>query len=170
MRRLFAVVLSALLIIGFAPVAKADIAGLTPCAENARFQQRASAADTPQAIARFDRYSKSLCGDDGLPHALIPAPTEPFAMSFIRGHEGEIMIPGVIHLYILGIIGWAGRSYLHAIKAKGHKQALHDEIHIDTVLAFNCMLRATAWPWLAHAEGQNGSLRQSDNNITVSPR
>ncbi len=170
MRRLFAVVLSALLIIGFAPVAKADIAGLTPCAENARFQQRASAADTPQAIARFDRYSKSLCGDDGLPHALIPAPTEPFAMSFIRGHEGEIMIPGVIHLYILGIIGWAGRSYLHAIKAKGHKQALHDEIHIDTVLAFNCMLRATAWPWLAHAEGQNGSLRDSDNNITVSPR
>ena len=170
MRRLFAVVLSALLIIGFAPVAKADIAGLTPCAENARFQQRASAADTPQAIARFDRYSKSLCGDDGLPHALIPAPTEPFAMSFIRGHEGEIMIPGVIHLYILGIIGWAGRSYLQAIKAKGHKQALHDEIHIDTVLAFNCMLRATAWPWLAHAEGQNGSLRQSDNNITVSPR
>ncbi|HGY5539378.1 MAG: Photosystem I reaction center subunit III [Prochlorococcaceae cyanobacterium ETNP7_MAG_30] len=170
MRRLFAVVLSALLIIGFAPVAKADIAGLTPCAENARFQQRASTADTPQAIARFDRYSKSLCGDDGLPHALIPAPTEPFAMSFIRGHEGEIMIPGVIHLYILGIIGWAGRSYLHAIKAKGHKQALHDEIHIDTVLAFNCMLRATAWPWLAHAEGQNGSLRQSDNNITVSPR
>ncbi|MFL0737656.1 MAG: Photosystem I reaction center subunit III, partial [Prochlorococcus sp.] len=131
---------------------------------------RASAADTPQAIARFDRYSTSLCGDDGLPHALIPAPTEPFAMSFIRGHEGEIMIPGVIHLYILGIIGWAGRSYLHAIKAKGHKQALHDEIHIDTVLAFNCMLRATAWPWLAHAEGQNGSLRQSDNNITVSPR
>ena len=170
MRRLFAVVLSALLIIGFAPVAKADIAGLTPCAENARFQQRASTADTPQAIARFDRYSKSLCGDDGLPHALIPAPTEPFAMSFIRGHEGEIMIPGVIHLYILGIIGWAGRSYLHAIKAKGHKQALHDEIHIDTVLAFNCMLRATAWPWLAHAEGQNGSLRQSDNKITVSPR
>ncbi|HGY5549170.1 MAG: Photosystem I reaction center subunit III [Prochlorococcus sp.] len=170
MRRLFAVVLSALLIIGFAPVAKADIAGLTSCAENARFQQRASAADTPQAIARFDRYSKSLCGDDGLPHALIPAPTEPFAMSSIRGHEGEIMIPGVIHLYILGIIGWAGRSYLHAIKAKGHKQALHDEIHIDTTLAFNCMLRATAWPWLAHAEGQNGSLRESDNNITVSPR
>ncbi|MDP6203445.1 MAG: Photosystem I reaction center subunit III [Prochlorococcaceae cyanobacterium ETNP18_MAG_14] len=170
MRRLFAVVLSALLIIGFAPVAKADIAGLTSCAENARFQQRASAADTPQAIARFDRYSKSLCGDDGLPHALIPAPTEPFAMSIIRGHEGEIMIPGVIHLYILGIIGWAGRSYLHAIKAKGHKQALHDEIHIDTTLAFNCMLRATAWPWLAHAEGQNGSLRESDNNITVSPR
>ncbi|MED5263500.1 MAG: Photosystem I reaction center subunit III [Cyanobacteriota bacterium] len=170
MRRLFAVVLSALLVLGFAPVAKADIAGLTPCAESARFQQRASAADTPQAIARFDRYSKSLCGDDGLPHALIPAPTEPFAMSFIRGHEGEIMIPGVIFIYIAGIIGWAGRSYLQAIKAKGHKAALDNEIHLDITLAFNCMLRASAWPWLAHIEGQNGSLRESDDKITVSPR
>ena len=32
MRRLFAVVLSALLVFGFAPVAKADVAGL-PCSE-----------------------------------------------------------------------------------------------------------------------------------------
>ena len=48
MRRLFAVVLSTLLVFGFAPVAKADVAGLTPCAESARFQQRASAAcNTP---------------------------------------------------------------------------------------------------------------------------
>jgi photosystem I subunit 3 len=33
MRRLFAVLISALLIFGFAPVAKADVAGLTPCAD-----------------------------------------------------------------------------------------------------------------------------------------
>ncbi len=46
MRRLFAVLISALLIFGFAPVAKADVAGLTPCAESARFQQRAAAATT----------------------------------------------------------------------------------------------------------------------------
>ena len=46
MRRLFAVVLSALLVFGFAPVAKADVAGLTPCSESARFQQRAAAATT----------------------------------------------------------------------------------------------------------------------------
>ena len=45
MRRLFAVALSALLVFGFAPVAKADVAGLTPCSESARFQQRAAAAD-----------------------------------------------------------------------------------------------------------------------------
>ena len=53
MRRLFALALSALLVFGFAPVAKADVAGLTPCAESARFQQRASAATTAQAKARF---------------------------------------------------------------------------------------------------------------------
>ena len=51
MRRLFALALSALLVFGFAPVAKADVAGLTPCSESARFQQRASAAATPQAKA-----------------------------------------------------------------------------------------------------------------------
>ena len=37
MRRLFALALSALLVFGFAPVAKADVAGLTPCAESAVF-------------------------------------------------------------------------------------------------------------------------------------
>ena len=71
MRRLFAVVLSTLLVFGFAPVAKADVAGLTPCAESARFQQRASAASTPQAKARFEMYSHCLlytsdAADEGL--------------------------------------------------------------------------------------------------------
>ena len=66
MRRLFALALSALLVFGFAPVAKADVAGLTPCSESARFQQRASAATTPQAKARFEMYSQAVCGEDGL--------------------------------------------------------------------------------------------------------
>ena len=71
MRRLFALALSALLVFGFAPVAKADVAGLTPCAESARFQQRASAAATPQAKARFEMYSEAVCGEDGLPHLIV---------------------------------------------------------------------------------------------------
>ena len=71
MRRLFALALSALLVFGFAPVAKADVAGLTPCSESARFQQRASAASTPQAKARFDMYSQAVCGEDGLPHLIV---------------------------------------------------------------------------------------------------
>ena len=71
MRRLFALALSALLVFGFAPVAKADVAGLTPCAESARFQQRASAATTDQAKARFEMYSQAVCGEDGLPHLIV---------------------------------------------------------------------------------------------------
>ena len=59
MRRLFAVLLSALLIFGFAPVAKADVAGLTPCSESARFQQRAATASTDQAKARFAKIGRA---------------------------------------------------------------------------------------------------------------
>ncbi len=48
MRRLFAVLLSGFLLFGFAPMAHADVAGLTPCSENARFQARAPRlASTP---------------------------------------------------------------------------------------------------------------------------
>ena len=105
MRRLFAVVLSALLVFGFAPVVKAEnIApshgGLTPCSENARFQERASAASNAQAVARFDRYSKAVCGEDGLPHLIITPTIEPFSWNFLRGHEGDVLIPGHIFLYV----------------------------------------------------------------------
>ena len=67
MRRLFALALSILLALGLAPAANADLAGLTPCIDSTRFQQRAAAASTSQAKARFARYSEALCGDDGLP-------------------------------------------------------------------------------------------------------
>ncbi|MEB3105270.1 MAG: Photosystem I reaction center subunit III, partial [Cyanobacteriota bacterium] len=105
MRRLFAVVLSAFLLFGFAPMAKADVAGLTPCAQNARFQQRAAAAKTDQAKARFEAYGQALCGTDGLPHLIVDGRWS---------HAGDFMIPGVMFLYIAGCIGWAGREYLKA--------------------------------------------------------
>jgi photosystem I subunit 3 len=54
--RLLAVLLSAFLLVGFAPMAHADVAGLTPCSESARFQQRAATAKTDQAKARFAMY------------------------------------------------------------------------------------------------------------------
>ena len=107
MRRLFAVLISALLIFGFAPVAKADVAGLTPCAESARFQSRAAAASTPQAKARFEMYSQASCGADGLPHLIVDGRLS---------HAGDFIIPGIAFLYIAGCIGWAGRNYLMAIQ------------------------------------------------------
>ena len=83
--RLFAALLSVFLLVGFAPVAKADVAGLTPCAESARFQQRAAGAKTDQAKARFAMYSQAVCGADGLPHLIVDGRWN---------HAGDFMIPG----------------------------------------------------------------------------
>jgi photosystem I subunit 3 len=159
MRRLFAVVLSAFLLFGFAPVAKADVAGLTPCAENARFQQRAATAKTDQAKARFEMYGQALCGTDGLPHLIVDGRWS---------HAGEFIIPGIAFLYIAGCIGWAGRNYLIAIR--GEKDAAMKEIQIDVPLALKSTIAAATWPLAAFGALTGGKLVESDDKITVSPR
>jgi photosystem I subunit 3 len=159
MRRLFAVLISALLIFGFAPMANADVAGLTPCAESPRFQQRASAATTAQAKARFERYSQAVCGADGLPHLIVDGRWS---------HAGDFFIPGIAFLYIAGTIGWAGRGYLQAIR--GSKDATTREIQIDVPLAFKSTLAAATWPLAAFGEFTSGKLVEADSKVTVSPR
>jgi photosystem I subunit 3 len=159
MRRLFAVVLSAFLLLGFAPVVHADIGGLTPCADNARFQQRASGATTAQAKRRFEMYSKALCGADGLPHLVVDGRWS---------HAGDFFIPGIAFLYIAGTIGWAGRTYLQAVSSR--KDATMHEIQIDLPLAFKSTLAAASWPLAAFGELTSGKLTESDSKVTVSPR
>ena len=159
MRRLFAVVLSAFLLLGFAPMVHADIGGLTPCAENARFQQRANGATTAQAKRRFEMYSKALCGADGLPHLVVDGRWS---------HAGDFIIPGIAFLYIAGCIGWAGRTYLIAIR--GAKDATMKEIQIDLPLAFKSTLAAASWPLAALREYTSGKLVEADSKVTVSPR
>ena len=159
MRRLFAVVLSAFLLLGFASGAQADVGGLTPCSESARFQQRAAAAKTDQAKARFDMYSQALCGTDGLPHLIVDGRWS---------HAGDFIIPGIAFLYIAGTIGWAGRSYLQAIR--NDKDANMKEIQIDLALAFKSTLAAASWPLAAFGELTGKKLTEDDNKITVSPR
>jgi photosystem I subunit 3 len=159
MRRLFAVLLSAFLVFGLVPVAHADIGGLTPCAENARFQQRANGATTAQAKARFERYGEALCGTDGLPHLIVDGRWS---------HAGDFIIPGIAFLYIAGTIGWAGRSYLIAVRQR--KDATMHEIQIDLPLAFKSTLGAANWPLAAFGELTSGKLTEADSKITVSPR
>ena len=157
--RLFAALLSVFLLVGFAPVAKADVAGLTPCAESARFQQRAAGAKTDQAKARFAMYSQAVCGADGLPHLIVDGRWN---------HAGDFMIPGIAFLYIAGCIGWAGRTYLIAIR--NDKDATMKEIQIDLPLALKSTIAASTWPLAALAELRNGKLLEDDNKVTVSPR
>ncbi len=73
MRRLFALILLASLWFSFAPVANADVAGLTPCSESAAFMQRADNARNEAQAKRFEFYASSnvLCGEDGLPHLIV---------------------------------------------------------------------------------------------------
>ena len=157
--RLFATLLSVFLLVGFSPVAKADVAGLTPCAQSARFQQRAAGAKTDQAKARFAMYSQAVCGADGLPHLIVDGRWN---------HAGDFMIPGIAFLYIAGCIGWAGRTYLIAIR--NDKDATMKEIQIDVALALKSTIAAATWPLAALNELKNGKLLEDDNKVTVSPR
>ncbi|MEB3306695.1 MAG: Photosystem I reaction center subunit III [Cyanobacteriota bacterium] len=159
MRRFFAAVLSAFLLFGLVPAARADVAGLTPCAENARFQQRAATATTAQAKARFELYGQALCGNDGLPHLIVDGRWS---------HAGDFIIPGIAFLYIAGCIGWAGRSYLIAVRPG--KDAQMKEIQIDLPLAFKSTLAAATWPLAAFGAFTSGNLVESDDKVTVSPR
>ncbi len=159
MRRLFAVLLTAFLLFGWAPAAHADIGGLTPCSENPRFQQRAGAAKTDQAKARFKLYSQALCGTDGLPHLIVDGRWS---------HAGDFIIPGIAFLYIAGCIGWAGRGYLIAVRSG--KDATMKEIQIDLPLALKSTLAAASWPLAALKEFSSGKLLEADSKVTVSPR
>ena len=180
MARLFSILLSGFLFLGLAPIADArpgpalnadrastefQASALTACSDNPRFQERASAASTPKDIKRFARYSKASCGDDGLPHLIIAPPIEPWGAWFNRNHEGDVLIPGVMFIYIAGIIGWSGREYVRAVR--GQKNAAEQEIIINTSLAWQCIKKGAAWPLHANREGKNGELREKDNNVSL---
>ena len=178
--RIFAILITTLIFVGFAPIANAakgavlnqdrpptdfTASALQPCSENAKFQERAGLATTEKDKARFQRYSKALCGDDGLPHLLIGPPIEPFGALINRGHEGDLLIPGVMFIYIAGIIGWSGREYLRF--AKTQKNSAEYEIIIDTAVAWQCIKKGAAWPLQANRQGKNGDLREADDNVSL---
>ena len=180
MKLFFSFIFSVLIFIGITPsayaakgaVLNADRASteytasaLQKCSENSKFLERASSAQTPKDVIRFERYGKALCGDDGLPHLIIGPPLEPFGALLNRGHEGDLLIPGVLFIYIAGIIGWSGREYL--IETKKTKNPAEMEIIIDLDLARKCLIKGAQWPLLANRQGRNGDLREKDNNITV---
>jgi photosystem I subunit 3 len=161
MRRLLALALAFCLWFGFAPHASAATPGnnLTPCSENARFIQRASAATTAQAKARFDRYSQAVCGTDGLPRLIVDGRWD---------HAGDFTIPGLMFLYIAGWIGWAGRTYIRAVGKE--KDALMKEVVLDLPLVVKCSLAGATWPLAAFQQFSSGDLTAKKSEITVSPR
>ncbi|CAH9111874.1 unnamed protein product [Cuscuta europaea] len=157
-----------------APVlpATADISGLTPCNESKQFAKRekqqvkkletalkkydpesapalALKATIERTHRRFDSYGKQglLCGSDGLPHLIVNGD---------QRHWGEFITPGLLFLYIAGWIGWAGRSYLIAVRDE--KKPTQKEIIIDVPLANRLIWKAFSWPVSAYREYRNGEL------------
>ncbi|MEL6903058.1 MAG: Photosystem I reaction center subunit III [Cyanobacteria bacterium J06606_4] len=166
MRRLFALALVLCLSLGFAAPASAgiagdNVAGLTPCNESAAFQKRAAAQTTESGKARYEFYANTslLCGPEGLPHLVVDGDLS---------HAGEFLIPGALFLLIAGWIGWAGRSYIIAVRSE--KSPEEKEIVIDVPLAIKCSLGAAAWPLLAFKEMTTGEMFAKEDEITVSPR
>lgn len=159
MRRLFALILGIFLALSVIPAAPADAAILTPCKDSPAFQQRMKSSSSATAQRRAEAYGSLLCGEEGLPHLVV----DPDA-----AHAGEFAIPGVLFLYIAGWIGWAGRSYLQAIKKGDNPE--QKEIIIDLPLAIKSSLAGAAWPLAAVQEFLSGKLTAKDDEIPVSVR
>jgi len=161
---LFALILVFTLWFGFSPTANADIAGLTPCGETQAYVQKAknfrNTTDNPNSgQMRAERYAQALCGPEGNPHLIVDGRWS---------HMGDFFIPSIMFLYIAGWIGWAGRSYLIAIR--DDKNAEMQEVVINVPLAVSKMLAAATWPLLAFAEMSTGKMFADESEITVSPR
>ena len=165
MRKLFALVLVFTLWFGFAPSANADdVANLTPCGENPAYIQKAknfrnTTGDPNSGQIRAERYAEALCGPEGYPHLIVDGRWS---------HMGDFFIPSVLFLYIAGWIGWAGRSYIIAVREK--KNTEMQEIIIDVPLALSKMFAASTWPLLAFKEFTTGELIADESEVTVSPR
>ena len=165
MRRLFALILVFTLWFGFAPTANADdVAGLTPCGENPAYIQKAknfrnTTGDPNSGQKRAELYAEALCGPEGYPHLIVDGRWS---------HMGDFFIPSILFLYTAGWIGWAGRSYIIAVRDE--KNAEMKEVVIDVPLAISKMLAASTWPLLAFGEFTSGKLIANESEITVSPR
>ena len=164
MRRLFALILVITIWFNFAPPASADVAGLTKCADNPAFQQKSKSylnttGDPNSGAARAERYSQALCGPEGYPHLIVDGRLS---------HMGDFAIPGILFLYIAGWIGWAGRSYLIAVREEKNPEM--SEIIINVPLAVSKMLAASTWPLLAFTSFASGNLIAKDSEVPISPR
>ncbi len=167
MPRLLALILSVMLLLGFAAPAHAQAQGngqLVPCSESPAYQERAknfrnTTADPQSGQKRAERYAQALCGPEGLPHLVVDGRLS---------HAGDFLIPSIMFLYIAGWIGWVGRAYLISIREE--KNPEEKEILIDVPRALKIMFGGFAWPVAAVKEFLSGELTAKEGEIPISPR
>ncbi|GAB4215575.1 MAG: photosystem I reaction center subunit III [Synechococcales cyanobacterium] len=188
MQKLVSFILACLLCVGLVSVGSTqaahaeDLIGLKVCSDVPAFQERmndrlstleaklaAAKPGTPQLQVaekqladtshRFEAYSKLLCGEEGLPHLVTDGRLN---------HAGEFLIPGLAFLYLAGWLGWAGRSYLIAVRGSDSPES--KESTIDVGLALQCFAAALAWPLVAFKELSSGEMTVPDKAVPISPR
>lgn len=185
MKKVILLISLMILCFGIIPLnTKADVAGLVPCRESTKFNQRLQnsvkklknrlskyESKTPPAIAleqqiqktetRFSKYSRAglLCGSDGLPHLITDGRWN---------RASDFFFPGLLFLYITGWIGWVGRGYLLAV-AETNKPT-EKEIILDVPLAIKFISSGFIWPLAAWQELSSGRFLTPDDEISVSPR
>ncbi|MCJ2543001.1 Photosystem I reaction center subunit III [Thermostichus vulcanus] len=181
MRTFLSLLLALCIALGLTQSVQAEpLIGLKPCSEvpafQARMDERLSSLEdkivsaSPEMAAfyeqklaqtskRFERYSTLLCGEEGLPHLVTDGRLN---------HAGEFLIPGLLFLYIAGWLGWAGRSYLIAVRDGDNPEM--KESSIDVALALQCFLTALAWPVVAFKEIASGEIQAPEASVPISPR
>jgi photosystem I subunit 3 len=98
--------------------------------------------------------SGAVCGDeDGLPRISFAG----------ENFTEEVLLPSLFALYILGFIGWVGRSYL--IFARRTDCPAQAEIIINLPVALGLAIVAILWPIAAGLEIIDGQFAVADSEI-----
>ncbi|MGB7086890.1 MAG: Photosystem I reaction center subunit III [Phormidesmis sp.] len=158
MRKLFSIVLIALIWISAVPPAVADT-HLVLCQDSPAFQERMqSAPENYYFETPYQSYAANLlCGAEGLPH-----------LQLRLDRAIDIVIPFALFFYVTGFIGWSGRAYL--LNSNQASKPEEPEIFIDLSLAIQSFAKGLLWPLLALKEFSTGELTAPASEVTVSPR
>ena len=98
--------------------------------------------------------NEAVCGaEDGLPRIDIEE----------KSFKDEILFPSLVVLYILGCIGWVGRSYV--IFAKRMNYPILTELIINLPVALSLIIVTSLWPIAAGLELIDGELMVSDDEV-----
>jgi len=109
---------------------------------------------------RFEKYNNLTCGyNDGLPHIALGSAAQ------------QIIVPGLVFIYISGWIGWVGRKYVQYTNSiPDPSDRAFAEIIIDVPKALRIMFEGYKWPLDLATELKTNKFFVPDEEIRRSPR
>ena len=109
---------------------------------------------------RFEKYNNLTCDyNDGLPHIALESVAQ------------QIIVPGLVFIYISGWIGWVGRKYVQYTNSiPDPNDHVFAEIIIDVPKALRIMFEGYKWPFDLAIELKTNKFFVSNEEIRQSPR